>query len=132
VGASVVNPGQIGGVDLAHRTMRPELVDFARGLEASWSHPEQLAVVPIVSLPDGVRDLAALDIHARTSCVILGYRARTSGDFTYHPLPATHLRIGGSLVALGEPGNIAALRVLLGPPDRLGLSRPRVPIDRPA
>jgi|GEM_PF-470664 len=116
VGASIVNPGQIGGVDLAHRTMRPELVAFARGLEASWSHPEQLAVVAIESLPDGVRDLVTLDIPARTSCVILGYRARANELFTYHPTPATRLRIGGSFVALGEPNNIEALRALLGPP----------------
>ncbi len=121
VGALVVNPGEIGGVDLAHRTMRPELVDFARGLEASWSHPEQLAVVPIVSLPPRVRDIAALEIHTRTMCVILGYRARASGVFTYHPVPGTLLRLGGAFVALGEPSHIAALRALVGAPDRLGL-----------
>ncbi len=126
VGAMVVNPGEIGGVDLAHRTMRPELVEFARGLEASWNHPEQLAVVAIASLPPGVRKLGALEIHARTSCVILGYRDRASEVFTYHPPPGTRLHVGGSFVALGEPSHIAALRALVGPTDRVGISPPRV------
>jgi len=123
VGASVVNPGQIGGVNLALRTMRPELVEFARGLESSWSHPEQLAVVAIASLPDGTRALAALDIHARTSCVILGYRSRGGGAFTYHPVPSTRLQVGGAFVALGEPSHIAALRALVGPTGGIGITR---------
>ncbi len=125
VGALVVNPGEIGGVDLAHRTMRPELVEFTRGLEASWSHPEQLAVVDITHLPPDMRDLGALEIHARTSCVILGYRARNSGVFTYHPAPKTRLRTGGAFVALGEPSHIAALRMLVGVTNRAGFSLPQ-------
>jgi len=113
VGAAVVNPGLIGGVNLAHRMTRPELVDFARGLEASWSHAEQLAVVTIGALPAGSPVLDRLEVHARTGCVVLGYRRRASGAFSYHPPPLTRLHVGGAFIALGEPAQIDALRTLV-------------------
>jgi Trk K+ transport system NAD-binding subunit len=113
VGAAVVNPGEIGGVHMAQRAIHPELVEFARGLEASWDHPEQLAVVPIERLPERARRLEDLAVHARTGALVLGQRRRASGAFTYHPAPAAPLRVGGALLALGEPAELERLRALV-------------------
>ena len=75
---------------------------------------QALATALVPHGPQLPRDLAGLEIHARTSCVILGYRARASGVFTYHPVPGTRLRTGGAFVALGEPttSSLAAARIV--------------------
>lgn len=115
VGAAVVNPGYIGGMHMAHLTMRPELVAFTRGLEASWDHPEQLAVIGIARLAPGVKTLGDLAPIEATGCVVLGLRSRSRGAFVYHPDGKARVRVGGELVALGEPAQIDALRALVGP-----------------
>lgn len=112
VGASIVNPGYIGGMHMAHLTTRPELAAFARGLEASWDHPEQLAVITVARVGATVKTLG--DLAPATGCVVLGVRARARDAFEYHPHAGTRVRVGGELVALGEPGQIEALRALVG------------------
>ena len=110
-----MNPGYIGGMHMAHLTMRPELVAFTRGLEASWDHPEQLAVIAITRLGPGVKTLGDLAPIEATGCVVLGLRARSRDAFEYHPDASARVRTGGELVALGEPAQIDALRALVGP-----------------
>lgn len=117
VGAAVTNPGEIGGVHLAHLAIHPELVQFAAGLEATWDRLEQLAIVPLEGGVFGgarrkARRLGDLDIQATTGCVVLGLRGRKSPVFAYHPIDEARVVRGGALLVLGEPSEIALLRTV--------------------
>lgn len=118
VGAAVTNPGEIGGVHLAHLAIHPELVQFAAGLEATWDRLEQLAIVPLegnvfAGTRKKARRLGDLEIQHTTGCVVLGLRGRKHPVFAYHPTDDARVTRGGALLVLGEHAEIALLRTIL-------------------
>ncbi|MFO0746092.1 MAG: NAD-binding protein [Myxococcota bacterium] len=113
VGAAITNPGEIGGVHLAHLAIHPELAEFADGLEASLDRPEQLAIVPITQASVAKKTLGELELQRLTGCVVLGIRDREGAAFVFHPTADARAKVGGSLVVLGEPGQLAALKALV-------------------
>jgi voltage-gated potassium channel len=111
-GATVFNPGEIGGVHLARRGLHPELVSFAEGLEATLERTEQLAYFTFGAAFSG-KTLGTLALEARTGGIILGARLRADRPLTYHPPAETRLEAGATLLVLGESDELNKMKQLV-------------------
>lgn len=115
VGADeVVSTETLGGRRLTHAMLRPELATFSDALAGSEEKALLLLEIPVHphSPVAGLR-LSTAGLEEQTGCVIVGYRRRTRGGYTYRPDPQSRLVLGSGIVALGDDDELLALAGLL-------------------
>jgi voltage-gated potassium channel len=114
MGATVFNPGEIGGVHLARLGLHPELVGFADGLEASLERNEQLAPFTLSQTSPFIgKSLSEAALDKQSGCIILGFKRRGASTFAYHPAPSSKLEGGSTLLALGDADELERMTRLL-------------------
>ncbi|MCB9729138.1 MAG: potassium channel protein [Deltaproteobacteria bacterium] len=111
---AVVAPAALGGERLAHELLRPGLAAFSDALLASHARTASLRSFT-VGRQSALAGLALRDarIAERTGCAVLGVRRGPEGPYLYHPPPDHRLRAGGTIMALGEPAELASLAALV-------------------
>lgn len=107
----VVSPALIGGMRMASELVRPSVVSFLdmmlrdtnKGLRI-----EEVAVPP--HSPFVGRTLAELDLHARTNALVMAVHEPGGQAYTYNPPDTQRLDAGATLIVMGDPATVRALR----------------------
>jgi voltage-gated potassium channel len=112
----VVSPAMIGGKRMASELVRPEVTEFLDQLLRDKDRKlrlEEVTIQPGSSLVDVT--IKESPIRRESRALVIAMRAR-DGAFSYNPDPATLLKEGWTLIAIGETDNIRELRRLAGEP----------------
>ena len=108
---AVVSPNFIGGMRLVSELMRPAVVrfldDMLRDRRAAFRIEEVTLGDKTPELGTCLRDAR---VRERFGMTVLAVRATTSGSWTYNPDASEKLEIGTTLVVLGSPEQVTALR----------------------
>ncbi|MEP6697534.1 MAG: potassium channel protein [Pseudonocardiales bacterium] len=107
----VVNPQRLGGERMAAFALQPHVVDFLEVVmhDASLEIRLEEAAVTAGSGLAG-QTIGEAQIQGRTGALLLAIR-ESDGAFTSNPPPATVLRPGQVLIAVGSPEQLSALRL---------------------
>ncbi|MDE3172299.1 MAG: potassium channel protein [Gemmatimonadota bacterium] len=106
----VVSPALIGGMRMASELVRPSVVSF---LDMMLRDTNKNLRIEEVTVPAGSpfvgRTLAELDLHARTSALVLAVHEPGRESYTYNPPDAERLEPGATLIVMGDPATVRAL-----------------------
>ncbi len=111
--ADVVLADQIGGVRLASRVMRPDVVDF---LDLMIKHQETTRFTQSVIRKDSQLiglTLGEASIQERTGLVTVAIRIR-DGRFEYNPAAESGLEQGDAIIVIADIGQLQKLHELTG------------------
>jgi voltage-gated potassium channel len=110
----VVSPAMIGGRRLASELIRPDVTEFLDQLLRDADKKLQLEEV-VIQPGSRLVDVALKDspIRRETRALIIAMRD-SAGAFSYNPDPRIAMRVGWTLIAIGEAENIRGLRALAG------------------
>jgi voltage-gated potassium channel len=107
----VVSPALIGGVRMASELVRPSVVSF---LDMMLRDTDKNLRIEEVSVPAHSpfvgRTLADLDLHARTNALILAVHEPGGQGYIYNPPDDERLMAGATLIVMGDPPTVRALR----------------------
>jgi voltage-gated potassium channel len=105
----VIQPYQIGAVQMAQTALRPAVVDFVH-LATSSEHLEltieQIRIGSGASIAD--RTLVDANLRQRFGVIVVGIQ-RGDGRMEFNPPPEAVMRDGDHIVVLGPSGNLKAL-----------------------
>lgn len=111
VGAdTVVSPSHIGGLRMASELIRPTVVSF---LDQMLRDRERNLRIDEVRLGEGAAELGrpvgAIDFRAISNALLLACRT-ADGRWVYHPAPEFELAAGVTLILMGSPQDVEAVR----------------------
>jgi voltage-gated potassium channel len=111
---AVVSPALMGGRRLAYEILRPAVVSFVDTLNAPASEQsvqlEEVAITAGSAVAD--KNLREANLRAQCNCMVIGIRASGAKRYTYNPSPDARLDAGGTVLALGNPEELRALKAL--------------------
>lgn len=113
---AVVSPQNIGGLRLVSEMIRPHVVGFLDKMirdERSTVRIEEVVLNPGSEMAG--KTVEKSGIRSQTGLLILAIKDANSPGYVYNPSPGSHLKVGSTLVVLGEVSQIAALRRMAGP-----------------
>lgn len=111
VGAdAVVSPTFIGGLRIASELIRPTVVTF---LDQMLRDRDRNLRIDEVRIPEGSSavgsTLGEIDLRNRSDAMLLA--CRTGGErWIYNPPPETEIRPGSTLILMGSPADVEAVR----------------------
>ena len=110
-----VNPQLIGGRRMASFALHPDVAEF---LDVVMHDEEVDYRIEQVGVPDGSplagRSVGQIDVSGRSGAQLLAVRMPRQGAFVPNPAPTTVVAPGATLIVFGDPGQISALRGLVG------------------
>lgn len=108
---AVVSPNHIGGMRLVSEMVRPAVVkfldDMLRDQRAAYRIDEVTLGESAEALGGTLRDAR---VRERFGMTVLAVREETAGNWTYNPEADQKIGPGMTLVVLGSPSQVAALR----------------------
>jgi voltage-gated potassium channel len=112
-----VNPQLIGGRRMASFALYPDVAEFLDVV----MHDEELDYrIEQVRVPEGSplagQSVGQVDVSGRSGAQLLAVRMPSRGHFVPNPPPATVVEAGATLIVFGDPGQVRALRELVGTP----------------
>ncbi|MBI4545042.1 MAG: potassium channel protein [Gemmatimonadetes bacterium] len=115
VGAdAVVSPTRIGGLRLASELIRPTVVSFLDEMLRDRDRNLRIDEVRLGEESPAVgRTLGSIDFRAISDALLLACRM-DADKWVYNPPPSFQLPAGATLILMGSPGDIAAVRRELG------------------
>ncbi len=111
---NVIMPDKIGGDHMASLVVVPDLVEFLDNLSVSGEKDSiNVEQIPFEKVCPPGEDMAIrdLDVRRKTGCSIIGYKS-SEGDYIVNPDPDMLLERDSKLIMLGNPKQIAALKML--------------------
>ncbi|MBK6916638.1 MAG: potassium channel protein [Deltaproteobacteria bacterium] len=111
---AVVTPNFIGGMRIASELLRPHVVRFLDEMlrdKDARLRIEEATITAAGSLAD--KTLRAANLRESAGVLVLAVRS-ADGGVNYVPPSDLELRVGQTLIAIGRPDEIAALRRLAG------------------
>ena len=113
---AVVSPQLIGGLRLVSEMIRPHVVGFLDKMIRDERETVRIEEVVLSAGSDMAgKTVQESGIRSQTGLLILAIKDANSPGYNYNPSPGTHLKVGATMVVLGEVSQIAALRRLAGP-----------------
>jgi len=110
----VVSPYSIGGLRIAHTVLRPAVVDFIEFATKTGNLELQMEEIPI---PEGSyfigRSLDQCGIGKDLGIIIVGIK-RATGEMRFNPTFRTTIKVGDTLIALGEIAKLHKLEQMAG------------------
>ncbi len=107
----VVSPALIGGMRMASELVRPSVVGFLDMMLRDTNKNLRIEEVAVPAASPFVgHTLAELDLHARTNALILAVHEPGSEAYMYNPPDEERLQPGATLIVMGDPGTVRALR----------------------
>jgi len=115
----VVSPALIGGMRMASELVRPSVVGFLDMMLRDTNKNLRIEEVAVhAHSPFVGRTLAELDLHARTNALILAVHEPGNQEYTYNPPESELLQAEATLIVMGDPATVRALRAACdGPKD---------------
>jgi voltage-gated potassium channel len=113
---AVVSPQAIGGLRLVSELIRPHVVGFLDNMIRDSKvtiRIEEVVITP--GCPLAGSTVQASEIRQKTGLLILAIKDPANTQYQYNPAATTHLKVGATLVVLGEVSQIQALRRIAGP-----------------
>lgn len=111
----VISPHELGGMQMAMATLRPNVVDFMRLATFDPAHQGlSIEEIPIpYDSPLTGKSLIEAAIKTKYDTIVVGMR-KSSGEAIFNPPGETIMEAGDILVVLGETAKLEALGVALG------------------
>ncbi len=110
----VVSPYSIGGLRIAHTVLRPAVVDFIEFATKTGNLELQMEEIPI---PEGSyfigRSLDQCGIGKDLGIIIVGIK-RATVEMRFNPTIRTTIKVGDTLIALGEIAKLHKLEQMAG------------------
>ena len=107
----VVSPALIGGMRMASELVRPSVVSFLDMMLRDTNKNLRIEEVAVPTHSPFVgRTLADLDLHARTNALILAVHEPDGQEYVYNPPDDERLQAGATLIVMGDPPTVRALR----------------------
>jgi len=111
----VVCPHELGGIQMAMATLRPNVVDFMR-LAAFAPEEKSLGIEEISIKLGGAltgKTIIEAAIKSKYDAIVVGLR-KNSGQMVFNPSGGTTMEAGDILIVLGESGKLEQLGADLG------------------
>jgi voltage-gated potassium channel len=109
----VVNPQSIGGARMAAFVLQPYVTEFLDVVMHERDIEFRLEEIPVPeSSPIEGHSIREAHVRDRTGALVLALRDQ-SGTFTTNPPPATLIRAGQVMIAIGTPGDLQKLEHLV-------------------
>ncbi len=107
----VVAPAQIGGMRLVSEMVRPTVVGFLDTMLRDTNRNLRIEEVTVLS-GSGLegRTVGSLPLHEHGSGLLLLAIKEASGDYAFNPPPDAVVRAGSTLIVMGDPTSVQALR----------------------
>ncbi|MFM8301309.1 MAG: potassium channel family protein [Gemmatimonadota bacterium] len=107
----VVAPAQIGGMRLVSEMVRPTVVGFLDTMLRDTNRNLRIEEVPVLS-GSGLegRTVGSLPLHEQGSGLLLLALKEASGDYAFNPPADAVVRAGSTLIVMGDPNSVQALR----------------------
>lgn len=106
----VICPHELGGVQMAMATLRPNVVDFLQ-LASVVPGAERLGIEEITIKKGGIltgKSIIEAAIKSKYDAIVVGLR-KGSGQILFNPSGGTTMEDGDILIVLGENGNLERL-----------------------
>ena len=111
---NVVSPYSIGGLRIAHRLLKPAVVDFIEFATRSGNLELQMEEIKVKGTSHIVdRSLDQCGIRKEMGIIIVAIK-RESGEMEFNPTSTSIIKQGDTLVAMGETKQLKALEDLVG------------------
>ncbi|HDH11983.1 MAG TPA: potassium channel protein [Nitrospirae bacterium] len=111
---NVVSPYSIGGLRIAHRLLKPAVVDFIEFATRSGNLELQMEEIKVKGSSHIVdRSLDECGIRKEMGIIIVAIK-RESGEMEFNPTSTSIIKQGDTLVAMGETKQLKALEDLVG------------------
>ncbi|MFM9013233.1 MAG: potassium channel family protein [Gemmatimonadota bacterium] len=107
----VVAPAQIGGMRLVSEMVRPTVVGFLDTMLRDTNRNLRIEEVSVLS-GSGLegRTVGSLPLHEQGSGLLLLALKEASGDYAFNPPADAVVRAGSTLIVMGDPNSVQALR----------------------
>ena len=107
----VVAPAQIGGMRLVSEMVRPTVVGFLDTMLRDTNRNLRIEEVTVLS-GSGLegRTVGSLPLHEHGSGLLLLAIKEASGDYAFNPPADAVVRAGSTLIVMGDPTSVQALR----------------------
>jgi voltage-gated potassium channel len=107
----VVAPAQIGGMRLVSEMVRPTVVGFLDTMLRDTNRNLRIEEVSVLAGGglDG-RPVGSLPLHEQGSGLLLLALREPSGDYAFNPPADAVVRAGATLIVMGDPSSVQALR----------------------
>jgi voltage-gated potassium channel len=107
----VVAPAQIGGMRLVSEMVRPTVVGFLDTMLRDTNRNLRIEEVSVLAGGglDG-RTVGSLPLHEQGSGLLLLALREPSGDYAFNPPADAVVRAGATLIVMGDPSSVQALR----------------------
>jgi len=107
----VVAPAQIGGMRLVSEMVRPAVVGFLDTMLRDTNRNLRIEEVSVLAGGglDG-RTVGSLPLHEQGSGLLLLALREPSGDYAFNPPADAVVRAGATLIVMGDPSSVQALR----------------------
>jgi voltage-gated potassium channel len=109
----VINPSHIGGLRMASEMFRPATVKFLDSMMRGQESGTRFEDIETGAAAEG-RELGALKGAQSKGALVVALKNPGADTYEINPLPATKLRKGDVLVALGTPEELKTLAERLG------------------
>jgi voltage-gated potassium channel len=121
----VVSPALIGGMRMASELVRPSVVSFLDMMLRDTNKNLRIEEVAVPAHSPFVgRTLAELDLHARTNALVLAVHEPGSQSYTYNPPDSQRLDAECTIIVMGDPATVRALRAACDGPRGAAAARP--------
>ncbi|HDH04138.1 MAG TPA: potassium channel protein [Nitrospirae bacterium] len=111
---NVVSPYSIGGLRIAHRLLKPAVVDFIEFATRSGNLELQMEEIKVKGTSHIIdRSLDECGIRKEMGIIIVAIK-RESGEMKFNPTSTSIIKQGDTLVAMGETKQLKALEDLVG------------------
>ena len=110
---SIIMPNQIGGQHLAHKLMKPDVVEFLDHISVGGLSATNIEEIVVDEIPDMLKanNIQELEIRTQTGCTVIGYKS-DDGDFVINPGSNIELKRNSKLFVLGNDEQIIKLKKL--------------------
>ena len=110
---SIIMPNQIGGQHLAHKLMKPDVVEFLDHISVGGLSATNIEEIVVDEIPDMLKanNIQELEIRTQTGCTVIGYKS-DGGDFVINPGASIELKRKSKLFVLGNEEQIIKLKKL--------------------
>lgn len=107
----VVAPAQIGGMRLVSEMVRPTVVGFLDTMLRDTNRNLRIEEISVLA-GSGLegQSIGRLPLHEQGSGVLLLALRDPSGDYAFNPPADAVVRAGATLIVMGDPGSVQALR----------------------
>jgi voltage-gated potassium channel len=111
----VVSTNRIGGLRLASEMIRPNVTEFLDMMMRDPKHVLRIEEVPVKEgTPFANKTLAEASIRKVADVLVVAVRG-SDGSYRFNPGAETQLRVGSTLIFLGELDQVLKLRAALNP-----------------